>query len=468
MSRFPLYRRLLAVLVIFFAIAPLAAAASDEPALTLKQRIERLEKLLAETRAELAAAKAAPASDAARLSEIERQIEVLSREIEQMKLGEAAAAPVQGQVSRNGVGPAAAKVYGSKPGVSLGGYGEALYQNFAARDQNGQPSAAADQVTLARAVVYLGFKFDDHFLLNTEIEFEEAVVASDKNGEAEVEFAYIDYMHSRAFNARAGLVLIPMGLVNQLHEPTTFLGARRPDVEQAILPSTWREIGFGLYGQAGPVAYYGYMVNGLNAAGYSSEGIREGSQEGSEALARNWAFTGRLDYTGLEGLLAGAALFTGDAGQGRATPSGRTVRAATTVWDLHADWRWRGVWLRGLYADSRVGDAGLVNELNGFEGAESVGSRQKGWYLQGAFDLLSLKPGARSALYPFVRYEAYDTQASVPSGFARDGANDVREWTLGLDFKPIDQLIVKADWQRRHNAAGTGVNRWNVALGYIF
>jgi hypothetical protein len=463
-------REVLATCLLLAALGSVAvsAARADEPTLTLEQRIERLEKLLAQTRAELEAVKAAPSADAARLAEIERQIDILAREIEQLKLGEAAApAPAAGQAQR-GVGPAAARVYAAKPGVSIGGYGEALYQNFASRDQSGAPSSTEDQVTLLRAVIYLGYKFDDHFLLNTETEVENAVVASDKGGEAEVEFAYIDYMRSPAINARAGLVLIPVGLINQLHEPTTFLGARRPDVEQVIIPTTWRELGFGLYGGSGPVNYYAYMVNGLDAAGYTAEGIREGSQEGSEARARTWAFTGRLDYTGLSGLLAGASVFTGDAGQGRVTASGQTVHAPTTVWDVHGDWRWRGLWLRGLYASSRVGEADLVNELNGFSGKDSVGSRQNGWYLQAAFDVLSLKAASRAALYPFVRYEAYDTQAEVPAGYERDGANDVEEWTLGVGFKPIDQLIVKADWQQRHNAARTGVNQWNVALGYIF
>src|SRR5262249_57261922 len=112
---------------------------------------------------------------------------------------------------------------------------------------------------------YLGYKFDEHFLLNSELEYENAVVASDKNGEAEVEFAYLDYLHSRAANARAGLVLIPMGLVNQLHEPTTFLGARRPEGEPQIIPSTWRELGLGVYGQAGAFNHYGHILNRFNA-----------------------------------------------------------------------------------------------------------------------------------------------------------------------------------------------------------
>src|SRR5262249_19092958 len=203
--------------------------------------------------------------------------------------------------------------------------------------------------------------FDKHFVLNTEIEYENAVIASDRGGEAEVEFAYLDYMHSRPFNARAGLVLIPMGLVNELHEPTTFLGARRPDVEEFILPTTWRELGFGFYGSAGPLTYRGYMVNGLNAEGYSAdEGIREGRQEGSEALAKTWAFTGRVDFTAVPGLLVGASIFTGNAGQGHETPSGTLIHAPTTVVDAHADWQWRGLWLRALYAHTSVGDAAEI------------------------------------------------------------------------------------------------------------
>jgi hypothetical protein len=454
-------------------VAALAGAQTPEPAGgSAEERLQRLERLLAETRAEVTALKAASAGSAldAKLAEIERRIDILAQEIEAMKLGEAAppaAPPAPGQ--RYGLGLSASKVYGVKRGVSIGGYGEALYQNFASRNQSDAPSGAEDQVTLLRAVVYLGYKFDDHFVLNTELEYENAVIGSDKGGEAEIEFAYLDYMHSRPFNARAGLVLIPMGLINEQHEPTSFLGARRPDVEDVILPSTWRELGFGVYGEAGPLSYRAYLVNGLKATGYSAgEGIREGRQEGSEALARNWAFTGRLDYVGVPGLLAGVSVFSGDSGQGLSTPAGRRVHGSTTVVDAHADWQWRGVWLRGLYAHTTIGQADLINQANGFEGDESVGSRQEGWYLQAAFDVLSLAPGSKASLLPFVRYEQYDTQASVPAGYERNPENDRRELTLGLAFKPIDRITLKADWQQRHNAAKTGVDQFNLALGYIF
>ncbi len=478
-------RRVLRFLCVMpFVLGATAAARAQNPpapnppaAASSEERLRQLEQLLADTRAELAKLKASSSSAEtnAKLDELSRRIDILAGEIENLKLGEAAPAVTTGaqsgekSVERYGIGPAAAKVYGAKKGVSIGGYGEVLYDNFASRDQSGSPTPGDDVITVLRAVMYLGYKFDQHFVLNTEIEYENAVVASDKGGEAEVEFAYIDYMHSPAFNARSGLVLIPSGLVNQLHEPTSFLGARRPDVETFIIPTTWREIGAGAYGTLGPVSYQAYGVNGLNAAGYTGDGgIREGSQEGSEALAKSWAFAGRADFTSIPGLLAGISVFSGDAGQGQFTPSGRKISALTTVFDAHADWRWRGLWLRGLYAHTNVAQAGLINQLNNFEGDESVGSTQEGWYLQGAFDVLSLVPDSRLNLLPYVRYEQYDTQAAVPVGYARNPENDVKELTVGIAFQPIPQLILKTDWQQRHNAANTGVNVWNASLGYVF
>jgi hypothetical protein len=459
------FRGALLAVSLFASVLPRALA--DEPPQTLEQRVDRLEKLLAATRAELAAAKSAAGADPQRLSEIERQIEVLTREIEQLKLGEAAPAASESKDLRYGVGPAASKVYGKK-GVSIGGYGEFVYQNFGGSRQDGAPSGLRNQADLVRAVLYFGYKFDDRWVLNTEIEVEHAVSASDKGGEVEVEFAYLDYLFSRPARARAGLVLIPMGLVNELHEPPTFLGALRPEVEQRLIPTTWRELGAGLYGDAGRFSYRLYAVNGLNSEGYSAEGIREGSQEGSEAAAENWAVTGRLDWTPISGALLGASFFSGASDQGRSTPVGRSFAGRTTLFDVHADWKWRGVWLRGLYVRTTVGDAAAINEANGFKEEESVGSRQWGWYLQGGFDVLSLRSGSRASLTPFVRYERYDTQAEVPAGYSRNPENDARLLTIGAVLKPIEPIAIKIDWQRRKNTARTGVNQWNVGLGYLF
>lgn len=216
-----------------FAQAPPAAPPST---LTPDQRIQELERLLADTRAELDQLKASTSSAEtnARLEELSRRIDILAQEIQNLKMGEAAPASEAGaatgekSVERYGIGPAAAKIYGIKKGLSIGGYGEILYSNFASKDQSGAPSSGEDVITDLRAVLYVGYKFDQHFVLNSEIEYENAVVASDKGGEAEVEFAYIDYTNSPAFNTRTGLILIPSGLINQLHEPTAFLGRAVP------------------------------------------------------------------------------------------------------------------------------------------------------------------------------------------------------------------------------------------------
>ena len=412
-----------------------------------------------------------PADPAAeeRLKDLEQKVDVLTTEIESLRLGETAPAEKAAAAAPTlGLGPSASKVY-AKKGVSIGGYGEILYQNFSGTLQDGTPSNLTPTIDVARAVLYFGYKFDDHFVFNSEIEYEHAVAASDKEGEVEVEFAYLDWLSGkRAFNARAGLVLIPVGLINQLHEPPVFLGARRPDVETVILPSTWREIGFGAWGDAGPFSYRLYLVNGLNTEGFAADGLREGSQEGSNALARNFAFTGRLDYTGLPGVLVGASFFTGNSGQGQVTPAGESFDARTTFVDLHLDARWRGASFRALWAQSTVSDAAAINQVNNFEGDESVGKKQEGWYAEAGFDVLSLARAMRMSLTPFVRYEAWDTQAAVPDGYARNPENDVRQWTAGLVFKPIPQVVVKVDGQWRQNAARTGVNQFNVALGYEF
>lgn len=422
--------------------------------------------------------------DAERLKELEQKVDVLTREIEGLRLGESpAAAPAsmavppgapaasstpEASASRFGLGPAAARVYARK-GVSIGGYGEALYQSFASSKEDGTPSGRTDTIDLSRAVLYFGYKFDDHFVFNSEVEFAHAVAASDKEGEVEVEFAYVDWLsRSHAFRARAGLLLVPMGFINEQHEPPTFLGARRPDVERVILPATWRELGFGAYGDAGPLAYRLFLVNSLSSGGYSADGIREGRQEGSLAKAHDFALTGRLDYVGVNGLLAGAAFFTGCSGQGRTIASGETVCGRTTVWDLHADFRWRGLSLRALVADSTITDAAALSALNGFSGDEGIGSRQRGWYAEAGFDVLTLAPRTRFSLIPFVRYEAWDTQAAVPDGFSSNPENDVTQWTAGVVFKPIPQVVLKFDGQWRKNAAKTGVNQLNVALGYEF
>lgn len=218
----------------------------------------------------------------ARIIALEQKVEALTQEMKHTQLGDVFIKPTE---SIHGMGASASKIYQTTEGVSIGGYGEALYQNF-----DGDKSSQAD---FLRAVLYFGHKFNDQWLLNTEIEFEHASTGED--GSVSVEFAYLDYLMKDALNLRVGLVLIPMGFVNELHEPNAFLSARRTDIESTIIPSTWRENGVGLFGNAGNVSYKAYIVNGLDAKDFSASGLRGGRQKGSKALAEDLAVVGRVD-----------------------------------------------------------------------------------------------------------------------------------------------------------------------------
>jgi hypothetical protein len=349
--------------------------------------------------------------------------------------------------SHHGLGPAASKVYAAEEGLSLGGYGEGVYER-----RNGP---ANDEIDLLRVVLYLGYKFDEHWIFNSELEFEHA------GEEVGVEFAYLDYLWRECANFRAGLVLIPMGFVNELHEPPTFLTAKRSEVERRILPSTWRENGAGVFGDAGPVSYRAYVVNGFDATGFAADGLRDGRQNGSEALAEDLAFVGRVDWTDTPGLLAGGSVYLGNAGQDQ-PGLGST---GTAIGELHAEWRARGLWLRGLVTAAEVDDVAELNAANGFMGSDSVGEELEGFYVEAGYDVCAvLCPGSQQSVSPYARFESVDTQAEVPSGFSSDPANDFDIATVGVNWRPRSNLVFKAEYQD-FDASPDG---WNVAMGFSF
>jgi hypothetical protein len=452
----------LALLWLSAGVAHAQTSDTNERLLKLEQRLEELERALAAARAEL--------GESDRLARLERQLEVLTQEIETLKVGEAAA-PVAGE-GVYGLGPAASKVYQVRRGVSIGGYGELLYENPSSERDDGSPSGRKDQVDFLRGILYVGYKFSDKWVFNSELEFEHA--STGKSGEASVEFATVDYLWDPRFNLRAGLVLVPMGWINELHEPPIFLGARRPQIEQVILPSTWRENGFGVFGSAGLASYRAYLVNGFDGAGingnsgFSSGGLRGARQSGSRALGEDLAFVGRLDLNPRPGLVVGGSLYSGGSGQGAVTADGQQIGAHTTIGELHFDLQQRGWQVRGLWTRATVDDVEQLNALRGFTGNRSIGSQLGGWYLQAGYDILSQALATEQSLVPFFRWEQFDTEQEVPAGFSRNPANQGRGLTFGVNYRPILNVVIKADYQAFSNEADTGVDQFNLALGYLF
>jgi hypothetical protein len=410
--------------------------------------------------------------EAASNQELERRLDALAEEVDDMKLG-----AVAGELeSRFGFGPAASKVYGVDGGVSFGGYGEMLYQNHLDEDESGSPVGRTDAIDYLRQILYFGYRFDDRLLFNSEIEFEHA--STGKQGEVSVEFAYIDLLLRPDVNARAGLLLVPMGFINELHEPPTFFGALRPQTESVIIPTTWRANGLGLFGNPGGAAeglsYRAYIieslssVDGENGASYSASGLRGGRQSGSKALMQNAAFTARVDYE-RSGWLVGGSTFTGGTAQKDTTSTGDTFTGRTTILEAHLQVDFGAMRLRGLLASAFVDEAARINDANGLSGADGVGSRLVGGYIEAGYDILHSR-ASHSAwkAIPYMRWEQVDPHDQVPEGFLADPARKQRTLTLGAALSPHPQVVVKGDYVSNSNDAGTGVDQWNLALGYHF
>ena len=388
------------------------------------------------------------------IKELERRIELLAEELERLRSGEPEYEMTLDQARALGLAPSAAATYKIKSGVSIAGYGEALYENYA--------SDKTDQFDYLRAILYAGYRFNDRFLFNSEIEVEHAK-------EIFVEFAYVDFLANENIGVRAGMLLVPMGLVNEFHEPTVFLGAERPVTENKIIPSTWRENGGGVYGAYGKFAFRAYVVNGFNGSAFSSSGVRGGRQKGGKAKANDFALTGRLDFTPTPGVFLGASFYTGNSGQGDIVVDGRNYGVRTNIFDVHAQIQMRGFDLRGLFAQAQIEDTPQLNHVLELTGSSGVGKKLQGGYVQIGYDLLSQASGTGDvALTPYIRYEKVDTHAAVATGFTRSASKDNTYTTFGLDLKPTPGVVVKVDHMWVNNPADSGVNQFNVNVGYAF
>lgn len=456
-------KRIVGIMVMALAlgtggVAPARAQGVDRQIRELRERIEVLEIRLAR-------------QDTAGVAELRRQLDALTREVATLREARVAA---RADTTGYGFAPAASKVYRTASGVSIGGYGQVLYQKFASTREDGAPAAIPDQFDALRAAVYVGYRFNDRLLFNSGIDVEHG--STEQVGSVSLEFAYLDLRVAEGIGIRGGLLLVPMGFLNEMHEPPTFLGTTRPETEQFILPSTWRETGLGIFGSAGGVSYRAYAVTGLDAvggatsavAGFSAaEGVRGGRQGGSRAVAEDLAGVVRADYEGLPGLRVGGSAYYGQAGQNRLTLAGDPLQATTLIYEGHLGYEGYGFDIRALMAVAAVDQVAALNNRLGVTGAASVGEQMMGWYAQLGYDVLN---GARLAdqVVPYVRYEMLDTQRRVPVGFNVDPANARSTLTAGLAWRPVRNAIVKADYQIHATDAATGVDRVNVALGYLF
>lgn len=327
---------------------------------------------------------------------------------------------------------------------SFGGYGELKYNRYDDTTDGGAPSGMTDELDLHRVVFYFGYKFDDTWSFTSEIEYEHV-------DELSIEFAQVDGNFSEALNFRGGHLLIPMGFINQNHDPNTFWSAQRPVVERLILPSTWHENGLGTFGAAGDFSWQAYVVSGFDAAGFnpSGSGLRGGRQKGSNAIAEDLSFTGRLDWQGVEGLTLGGSFFTGNSGQGSTVSD-----FGVNVMSVHAAYETGPARFRFLYADATIDDANLLP-------TPSASDDLMGWYIEGGYDLFADRTDGQ-ALIPFVRYSNYDLLDATAA------STDVDVIVVGCAYQPQENVIFKLDFKDSSNDADTTVDTFEFTLGWAF
>jgi hypothetical protein len=386
---------------------------------------------------------------AAEIEELKRRIDILSDEVEELRTS----------------GPAGT----TKPDrVKVFGYGE-MHLNHRPGDQG------VTKIDQHRFVIGIQALLTDWIHLNAEIDFEHAAQ------ELEFELAYLDFLIDEKLNARAGVMLLPVGFLNEFHEPTLFWSVERPDLQKNVIPTTWSGAGAGVFGT--PIEglnYRLYVVNAVQSISdgtdqgqfKGSSGIRSGRQQLDETLAENWAVTGRLEYSKLyPGLQLGFSFYTGNTTHGIIDEGGQT-----TLLEGDVKYRWKWFEMNSTVVNIDISDAGAINDFAFNQGNADgiVADNIFGWNVQAGVHLPQLLGMSTSQdLIPFFLYENYDTQDSVPTDCAvancvKDPHNDVEVFTAGLSYMPVQNVALKTDWQHRKFGDNTSDDQINVGIAYMY
>jgi len=345
--------------------------------------------------------------------------------------------------------------------LTIGGYGEITYN---------QPEGDNGELDVQRLVLLFGYKFNEKTQFITEIEIEHVE-------EVFVEQAFVNYSVGDNISLRGGLMLVPMGIVNEYHEPTTFNGTERPAVDNAIVPTTWRELGVGVTGRFpdASVGYQAYIFNGFKSTASDGEGgvkgflkgsngLRGGRQKGIKSTVDSPTFAAKIEYYGILGLRLG---FSGYFGKTQAADNIEAIDGANigiSMVGFDVRYVFKRFTARGQFVHASLSDTDAYNTLTG----RDLGSTLQGYYGEVAYNLLPIT--AQQKLYAFTRYENYDTHASTAGNLERNDAYNRTDITAGLSYHIAKGVVIKGDYQIRDNNVDGGEvdNRLNFGIGVWF
>ncbi|MCH7534322.1 MAG: hypothetical protein IH948_00985 [Bacteroidetes bacterium] len=354
--------------------------------------------------------------------------------------------------------------------VSLGIYAQIDYEQPIGGRQLNQ-----GKMDIHRLVLFLGYSFTDKTTFVSEIELEHVK-------EVFVEQAFVNHNVADWINFRAGLLLIPMGIQNEYHEPTTFNGVERTFVENRIIPSTWREIGAGFAGKFQDLSlkYQLYTVNGfLSYDGEgklrAEDGLRKGRQKAAKSVFTSPNFAAKIDFYGISGLKLGLATYYGRSQstmyEGIHKDSTALIYDAdkstikTTMFGFDGRYQKKAFEARFLVAYTQLGNTENYNVLTG----KNLGSEMFGGYVEAGYDVLSLfNPNAKQKFKLFSRYEVFDTQAKVEGQAVREDDFKGTVVTTGISYFLADGAVLKADYQNIANRIGATDHAVNFGVGIWF
>jgi hypothetical protein len=328
--------------------------------------------------------------------------------------------------------------------TTIGGYGEMHYNNLTSDNS----ANSKDEFDLHRFVVFFGHQFTEDLRFFSELEVEHNVAGEGKNGEVEIEQAYIEWDYAENHRAKAGVFLMPVGILNETHEPETFYGVERNNVEKNIIPATWWEGGAMLSGEmAEGLSYDAGVHSGLFINPMDTDyKIRDGRQKVSEAKGDDLAYTARIKYTGMPGLeLAATVQHQTDVWQGESFAGEEEVDG--TLLEMHAAYIKGAFGLRALYAQWDFDDA--------IEAVQVGADEQEGFYIEPSFRLTE-------NLGVFIRYSEWDNQAGDSSD------TEKKQYDLGFNYWLNENVVLKADYMREDNESGDELRGFNLGLGWSF
>ena len=391
----------------------------------------------------------------------------------------------------------------------FGGYGEAL-ANFMDYGTNrfyggnsGNTKERRNAISIPRMILAFDYKFNSQWILGAEIEFEaggtgtayeientengEYETEVEKGGEVALEQFHITRLIHPAFNVRAGHIIVPVGLTNEHHEPINFFGTSRPEGETTILPSTWHETGIEFFGMFGRdytrFSYQALVVAGLNANGFERDTWVAAGKQGFFETDNftSPAYVGRLNYEGVPGLkVGGSVYYCVDAGANSDKSQTYKNIGKIPVRIYTADFQYKNkfVTARGNMIYGNLGNSEKLtegnNRLSNLSPYSKTGPIARNAVSYGAelgINLRSLLGGDKRVpvIYPFARYEYYNSQEKGEGKLTMDKRCQVGMWTAGANWYALPNLVVKADYTTRRIGGGqyNSENEFSLAIAYI-